>query len=220
MSDTHRERLFKSLVVRSKADHLRDLANEMRLSAGILNECATLFDDIDAFLGSLAECFDEAEEEFSDIRDMRGRIRGELVAPSRPAHEPPPDYLQKREPIRRILFEELFVDSRAQDYKDAAVRLWTEQYQLVARVKELEAHCEDVEQAAMQANARAAQPPGAGREHDIESFIAGVRWCRMASVGGNHLNEALIDKDAAYFADSGGNIRCRSAPTKRSDDAV
>ncbi len=57
------------------------------------------------------------------------------------------------------------------------------------------------------------QPPGAGREHDIESFVAGARWARMAMVGGNHMNESLLDEDAAYFADTGGNIRCRSRAT-------
>jgi hypothetical protein len=91
VAGSSKERLFKSLDGMSKGEHLRNLAGEMRISAGILNECASLFDDLDAFLGSLAECFDEKEEEFADIRDMRGRIRGELVAPSRPALEPETD---------------------------------------------------------------------------------------------------------------------------------
>lgn len=53
-------------------------------------------------------------------------------------------------------------------------------------------------------------PPEAGRGHDMESFIAGARWARMALAGGNHLNDEMLKEDAAHFADTGGNIRCRA----------
>lgn len=88
-----KRRLPESLLKISKAQHLRDLANENRISAGILNECATLFEDADLLLGRLAECFDEQESEFADISEMRGRIRGDLIAPARGADEPSAAYI-------------------------------------------------------------------------------------------------------------------------------
>lgn len=126
-------------------------------------------------------------------RDRLALATNILMPIVRAALEPPADYLRKREPIRRILFEELFVDARAQDYKDAAVRLWTEQYRLVARIKELE-------------EAASAQPPP-----DDAADAARYRWLRAHGVSvleewltGNELDEAI---DAE-----------RSAPTKFADD--
>lgn len=55
---------------------LRQLASSgsITLSAGIVHEAANLLDDLDLLLGRLAECFDEAETEFADIKLMRDRI--------------------------------------------------------------------------------------------------------------------------------------------------
>lgn len=43
-------------------------------SAGIIIEAANLLDDMDLLLGRLAECFQEEETEFADIKLMRDRI--------------------------------------------------------------------------------------------------------------------------------------------------
>lgn len=49
------------------------------------------------------------------------------------------------------------------------------------------------------------------KERDIESFIAGARWARMAA--DKAFDDALLDQDAKHFADTGGNIRCRGEGT-------
>jgi len=41
----------------------------------------------------------------------------------------------------------------------------------------------------------------------IDAFIAGARWARMAS--DRAFDDELLQKDAAYFANSGGDIQCR-----------
>lgn len=51
------------------------------------------------------------------------------------------------------------------------------------------------------------------KERDIESFIAGARWARMAAE--KAFDEKLLDEDAKYFAETGGNIRCRGDGTIR-----
>lgn len=51
------------------------------------------------------------------------------------------------------------------------------------------------------------------RECDKESFIAGARWARMAAE--KAFDDKLLDQDAQYFADTGGNIKCRGDGTIR-----
>jgi len=50
-------------------------------------------------------------------------------------------------------------------------------------------------------------------EWTIEAFEAGARWARMAAE--KAFDDTLLTEDAKYFAESGGNIRCRGDGTIR-----
>jgi hypothetical protein len=62
---------------------------------------------------------------------------------------------------------------------------------------------------------RAAQsPPADGRkepEWTTEAFVGGARWARMAAE--KAFDDSLLNEDAAYFASTGGRIRCRGDGT-------
>jgi hypothetical protein len=48
-------------------------------------------------------------------------------------------------------------------------------------------------------------------EWTIEAFVAGARWARMAAE--KAFDDALLEQDAKYFAETDGNIRCRGDGT-------
>lgn len=52
---------------------------------------------------------------------------------------------------------------------------------------------------------------GQSQSDDAESFTAGARWARMAAE--KAFDDEMLKTDAKYFAETGGNIRCRGDGT-------